>query len=133
MASKKQLPKQDKDRDTLLSDLMSNVQLQLTLMHDQQTEMGNNPHPPSAKRAQLNGLNRKIIEAQLELREMIVRFNREFVNNDLVIPINYSDSNPPSSIRNSIRVVKDNKSISALVVTILGAIVALLLRHYGLE
>lgn len=138
MAKHEQSDKQyDRQRDTLLSDILTNIQLQCTLVHDQQTEMGNQ-HPPSAKRASSNALNRRIIESQLELRELIVRFNREFINTPdvLSIPINYSSdssSPPPSSLRNSIRVVKENKRVSLAISTVITLIIAALLRHYGVS
>lgn len=123
-----------KDRDTLLSDILSNIQLQVTLLHDQQTELTN--QLPASKRTQIGALQRRIIEAQLELRDFIVRFNREHVNvpEILNIPIKYSESSspPPSSFRNSIRVVKENKRMSTAIGTVAIGVITLLLKHFGL-
>lgn len=124
--------KSQKEKDTLLSDILTNIQLQLTLLHDQQTEMTN--QLPASKRTQINALQRRIIEAQLEIREFIVRFNKEYVNapDELVIPITYSSSNPPpSSLRNSLRVVKDNKRMTAAIGTIVLGLITLALRSLG--
>lgn len=128
-----QHPKQptDKERNALISDILSNLQLQATLLHDQQTEISN--QLPASKRTQIAALQRRIIEAQLECRDFIVRFNREHVNApEIIIPITYSDSSaPPSSLRNSIRVMKDNKRMTAAVGTIVLGLITLALRSLG--
>ncbi len=122
----------DAARDTLLSDIINNMQLQMTLLHDHQTEVTN--QLPSRSRLAIGPLHRRIIESQIELRGLIVRFNREHVNVPVVIPISYSDSStpPPSSIRNSIRAVKENKRMTAAISTLIIGVVTLILRHYGL-
>lgn len=120
-----------KDKDTLLSDMLNNIQLQMTLIHDYQTEVTN--QLPAKSRLTVAPLNRRIIESQIELRGYIVRFNKEHVNAPEVIPITYSDSfTPPSTIRNSIRVVKENKRMTAAISTLVIGVISLVLRHYGI-
>lgn len=120
-----------KDKDALLSDIFTNLQLQMTLLHDHQTEVTN--QLPAKSRMAIAPLNRRIIESQVELRDLIVRFNKKHVNAPEVIPITYSDSSsPPSTLRNSIRVVKENKRMTAAISTLIFGVITLILRHYGL-
>jgi hypothetical protein len=131
----------DRKRDVLLSDILTNIQIQVVQLHNlltQQTELEGLPPLSPSKRTQLSISSIKYInDAQFELKEKINQFNHDYINNPvLIVPISYTPSTRPS-IRvmgqNSMRAMKNNKGTTgAAIIGIIIAIITLILKQYGI-